>query len=331
MAVSISQLPEEARALVKRSVQPGWVNPMLATLTDERFSREGWIFEPKFDGERCLAFKTGPEVHLYSRNRLSLNASYPELVAVFEHQKSKDFIVDGEVVAFKGQVTSFESLQGRMQSRGADSELMKEVPIFYYLFDILYLNGYDLRRLPLRYRKQLLKQSINFKDPLRLAPHIETEGLPYYQQACRKGWEGVIAKRFDAPYVSVRSKDWLKFKCVLEQELVVGGYTDPQRSRTGFGALLVGYYSRGKLIYAGKVGTGFNEDTLNSLGVELRKLEQEDSAFSDLSKGKGIHWVKPKLVAQVGFTEWTNYGKLRHPRFLGLRRDKAAKDVVREG
>jgi bifunctional non-homologous end joining protein LigD len=329
MATALS-VPGEVRVYLKKAAQPDWISPMLATLTDERFSREGWIFEPKFDGERCLTFKKDGKVKLYSRNRLSLNGSYPELVAAFENQKASDFIVDGEVVAFKGEVTSFEMLQGRMQSRGASPELVKAVPIFYYIFDILYLDGYDLRNLPLRYRKDALKQALSFQGPLRFTPHIETEGLPYYQKACSKEWEGVIAKRFDAPYVSVRSKDWLKFKCVLEQELVIGGYTDPRRSRKSFGALLVGYYSKGKLMYAGKVGTGYNEETLKMLGAELRKLEQADSAFADLSEGKGIHWVKPKLVAQVGFTEWTNYGKLRHPRFLGLRRDKAAKDVVRE-
>jgi ATP-dependent DNA ligase len=165
---------------------------------------------------------------------------------------------------------------------------------------------------------------------LRFTPHIEREGVNYYRQACRKGWEGIIAKRYDSLYVSVRSKDWLKFKCVSEQELVIGGYTDPRGSRSGFGALLVGYYDRGKLIYAGKVGTGYNEETLHNLGRELARLEKPVSPFTDLSKGKGIHWVKPEIVAQVGFTEWTQYGKLRHPRFLGLRRDKAAGDVIRE-
>jgi DNA ligase D-like protein (predicted ligase) len=331
MSDIFSELPSWLKRKLRKSAQPDWVNPMLATLTDERFSREGWIYEPKFDGERCLAFKMGNEIALYSRNKLSLNRSYPELVKALSEQKTAEFIIDGEVVAFKGEVTSFEMLQGRMQSRGADNSLMESVPIYYYIFDIMYLDGYDLRNLPLRERKMLLKKALNYKDPLRFTTHIETEGVKYYKQACAKGWEGLIAKRFDSPYVSMRSRDWLKFKCVLEQELVIGGYTDPQGSRSDFGALLVGYYDKGKLHYAGKVGTGYNEQTLASIGAELRKLEQPESAFADLNKGKGIHWVKPKLVAEVGFTEWTDYGKLRHPRFLGLRRDKAASEVVREG
>ena len=323
-------LPQEIRGKLKKVAQPEWVSPMLATLTDERFSREGWIYEPKFDGERCLAFKEVGRVRLLSRNQLLLNGSYPELVQAFEKQKAGSYIVDGEVVAFKDGITSFEMLQGRMQSRTAQESQIERIPIFYYLFDIVYFEGYDLRDVPLRYRKEFLKQAIDFKDPLRFTPHIEREGVNYYRQACRKGWEGVIAKRYDSPYASIRSKDWLKFKCVSEQELVIGGYTDPQGSRTGFGALLVGYYDHGNLIYAGKVGTGFNEETLSALGRELIRLERPDSSFTDLSKGKGIHWVKPELVAQVGFTEWTQYGKLRHPRFLGLRHDKAAGDVVRE-
>jgi DNA ligase D-like protein (predicted ligase) len=327
----INGLLSDVKRGLKKVPQPKWVNPMLATLTDERFSREGWIYEPKFDGERCLAFKTERDVKLFSRNGLSLNASYPELVEAFKRQKVTDFIVDGEVVAFKGDVTSFEMLQGRMQSRGADSALVEEIPIFYYLFDILYLDGYDLRGLPLRERKNLLQNAISFNDPLRFTPHIVHDGVPYYRQACRKGWEGVIAKRYESPYVSVRSKNWLKFKCVHEQELAIGGFTDPQGNRNAFGALLVGYYDKGKLIYAGKVGTGYNEETLDKLGAELRHIEQPQSPFSGVVKGKGIHWVRPQLVAQVGFTEWTHYGRLRHPRFLGLRRDKAAKDVVREG
>ena len=324
-----SLMPEQRDHLLKMA-QPEWVNPMLATLTDERFSRDGWIFEPKLDGERCLAFKKNGDVRLLSRNRLLLNGSYPELVKAFEQQKADNLIVDGEVVAFKSDVTSFETLQSRMQSRTPEKALIKQVPVFYYLFDIIYLDGYDLRNLPLRYRKGILTQAISFRDPLRFTPHVEREGLPYYKQACGKGWEGVIAKRYDSPYVSLRSKDWLKFKCVSEQELVIGGYTEPRGSRSGFGALLTGYYERGKLVYSGKVGTGYNEETLHTLGAELVSLEQPVSPFAGVIKGSGIHWVKPELVAQVGFSEWTQYGMLRHPRFLGLRRDKPARDVVRE-
>lgn len=327
---AFDSLPQELKNNLRRIKQPDWVGPMLATLTKERFSRDGWIYEPKLDGERCLAFKDNGEVGLLSRNRLVLNGSYPELVKALELQKTGSCIVDGEVVAFKGSVTSFETLQGRMQSKNASESLIHDVPAFYYLFDIIYFEGYDLRNLPLRYRKEVLSRGIVFKDPLRFTPHIEREGINYYRQACRNGWEGVIAKRYDSPYVSVRSKDWLKFKCVSEQELVIGGFTEPRGSRIGFGALLVGYYDKGKLVYAGKVGTGYNQETLNILGNDLTALEQADSSFAGDIKGRGIHWVAPQLVAQIGFSEWTQYDKLRHPRFLGLRRDKAAGEVIRE-
>ena len=330
MASVFDSLPVEAGTKLKKVAQPGWVSPMLATLTDERFSREGWIYEPKLDGERCLAFNKDGQVNLLSRNQLVLNASYPELVKALQDQPQGDFILDGEVVAFEGAVTSFEKLQGRMQLKNASEALASDVAVYYYLFDIIYLAGYDLRELPLRYRKELLQETVVFKDPLRFTPHIEREGVAYYRRACQKGWEGVMAKRFDSPYVSLRSRDWLKFKCVSEQELVIGGYTEPRGARSDFGALLVGYYDRGKLRYAGKVGTGYSQETLETLGAELAALQQAASPFVEEVKETGVHWVKPLLVAQVGFTEWTQYGRLRHPRFLGLRRDKAARDVVRE-
>jgi DNA ligase D-like protein (predicted ligase) len=323
-------LPREIAKALNRQTQPDWVSPMLATLTEERFSREGWIYEPKFDGERCLAFKHGSKINLLSRNQLSLNGSYPELAKACEQQKSNSYVIDGEVVAFKGKVTSFETLQGRMQTKNASENMVLEIPVYYYVFDFIYYDGYDLRNIPLHYRKDLLRQALDFNDPLRLTPRVAREGLDYYKQACRRGWEGVIAKREDSLYISRRSRDWLKFKCVSEQELVIGGYTEPGGARKGFGALLLGYYDKGELIYAGKVGTGFNEETLRTLGASLVSLKQEGSPFTKVIKGSGIHWVKPLLVGQVGFSEWTRYGMLRHPRFKGLRRDKVAQEVVKE-
>ncbi len=305
---------------------------MLATLTHQPFSREGWIFEPKFDGERCLAVRNGSRVHLYSRNRKSLNETYPELIGPLAGQPAESFVVDGEVVAFEGEVTSFRRLQQRMQIHDARQALATNIPVFYYLFDFLYLNGRDLRHELLIARKRLLETTFHFADPLRFTTHRETEGEAYYAEACKRGWEGLIAKRADSQYVSRRSRDWLKFKCTNRQEFVLGGYTDPKGSRPEFGALLVGYYEGGKLRYAGKVGTGFTEETLRELGKRLAALKTESSPFSEpVQPLRGVHWVKPKLVAEVGFTEWTNDGKLRHPRFLGLRTDKEAEEVVREG
>jgi DNA ligase D-like protein (predicted ligase) len=304
---------------------------MLATLTDERFSRAGWLFEPKWDGERCLAFRRGRELSLLSRNRILLNAKYPEITMALGRQRSDSFIADGEIVTFKNGVTSFARLQQRMQIEHPSADLLRRVPVWFYLFDLLYLDGYDTRRVPLRYRKEVLRNTFDYKGSLRFTEHRETEGEAYYRMACRLGWEGVIAKDGASEYVSRRTRDWLKFKCSKAQEFVIGGYTEPRGSRIGFGALLLGYYHGRKLIYAGKVGTGFDRDTLRRLGRKLAELKTPLSPFAEEEIPRGdIHWVKPRLVAQVGFNEWTPEGKLRHPRFLGLRDDKNPEEIVRE-
>jgi len=201
------------------------------------------------------------------------------------------------------------------------------------VFDIVWLEGHDVRKLPLLERKRLLRRYLKFPDPIRFTPHRNGDGVDFYKEACRKGWEGLIAKRADSPYVTTRSRDWLKFKCEHGQELVIGGFTAPRRSREEFGALLLGYYRDGDLIYAGKVGTGFDRATLHELGQKMRELERDTRPFAGDDKIPGVRgatWIEPKLVAEVGFTEWTNDGRLRHPRFLGLRDDKAAREVVRE-
>ncbi len=305
---------------------------MLATLTDKRFSREGWLFEPKWDGERCLVFRRGRELSLFSRNRIRLNEKYPEIVAAFHRQQLQFFIADGEIVTFKDGITSFAKLQERMQVPHPSTDLVRRVPVWLYLFDLLYLKRFDTRHVPLQYRKEVLRNTFDFHDPLRFTEHCETEGEAYFRKACRKGWEGVIAKNGDSVYVSRRTRDWLKFKCSQEQEFVVGGYTEPRGSRIGFGALLLGYYRGRKLVYAGKVGTGFDTNTLRRLEVKLVELETPTCPFDgDGLPRRGVHWVKPKLVAQIAFTEWTRGNKLRHPRFLGLREDKRPEDAVREG
>jgi DNA ligase D-like protein (predicted ligase) len=328
----LSWLPEGVRARLRKRAQPAWVAPMLATLTDKRFSREGWLFEPKWDGERCLAFRHGRSLRLLSRNRKRLNERYPEIAAALARQEADSFIADGEIVTFVDGVTSFARLQQRMQVAHPPADLLRAVPVWFCLFDLLYLGQYDTRQVPLRYRKKLLRGALDFKAPLRFTQHRETEGEAYYREACRRRWEGVIAKNQESVYVSRRSREWLKFKCRQEQEFVIGGYTDPQGKRVGFGALLVGFYRRGKLVYAGKVGTGFDRAALQRLRRELAKLETKTSPFDvDGLPRKGVHWVKPKLVAQIAFSEWTAYDKLRHPRFLGLRKDKRPAEVVREG
>ena len=314
------------------TAQPDWFDPELATLTRDRFSDPAWIYERKLDGERCLTFRDGDELRLMTRNRKIVSSTYPELVEAFMAQEADDFVLDGEVVAFSDGQTRFAQLQQRMQVARPSAELLRTVPVQYYLFDVLWADGTDLRRQPLRDRNQRLHQLLDFADPLRYTEHRVGDGVEFYAEACQSGWEGLIAKRANAPYVGGRTKDWLKFKCENNQEFVVGGYTDPRGSRIGFGALLLGVYdSDGQLVYAGKVGTGFNEQTLHRLYDELSQLEQDRSPFDRGSpRPAGVHWVKPQLVAQVGFSEWTTAGELRHPRFQGLRRDKSPADVIRE-
>jgi DNA ligase D-like protein (predicted ligase) len=320
----LDSLPDEERVLLRRRRHPQWVQPMLATLTDLRFSDPGWVFERKVDGVRGLAFRRGSTVRLLSRNRLEMGR-YAEIIDALGDQPADDFVVDGEVVAFHGRQTSFS----RLQRRG----LGVRTPVFFYVFDLLHLDGHDLRRLPLRRRKALLRRALRFRDRLRFLPHRLEHGERYHREACEKGWEGIIAKRADAPYASGRSGDWLKLKCVADQELVIGGFTDPRGSRAGFGALLVGHYDDGGLAYAGKVGTGYNELLLRDLRSELDRLSQADPPFTRNLENlpqKDVHWVEPVLVAQVGFAEWTRDGRLRHPRFQGLRRDKDPREVIRE-
>jgi bifunctional non-homologous end joining protein LigD len=296
---------------------------MKAVLWDEPFSDPDWIFERKLDGVRCLAHRDGDGVRLVSRTDRSMNGDYPELVEALQAEPCDDYVIDGEVVAFDSRgITSFSRLQRRHRER---------VAIFYYVFDLLRLGGEDVRELPLRERKAMLRQALRFEGPVRFSPHRNEQGEELFRDACRKGLEGLMAKRADSPYRATRSSDWRKLKCHAEQELVIGGYTAPQGSRTDFGALLVGYFEDGRLRYAGKVGTGFDHATLSDLGKRLRKLERADSPFVDVHPiPRGTHWVEPELVGQIAFTEWTRDGRLRHPRFLGLRTDKPAGDVVRE-
>ena len=314
-------LPDHLRGLLRPGPVPARVEPMTAVLVHEPVSEPGWVFERKLDGIRCIASRDGAGVRLRSRNDLPLEQRFPEVAAARAAGPAGDHVLDGEVVAFDGARTSFE----RLQRRGD-----RPVRVFLYLFDVLHLAGHDTTALPLLARKRLLRRAVAAGGPIRTTPHRTGDGAGLLADACSRGWEGLIAKRADAPYTHGRSGDWRKLKCSAEQELVIGGYTAPRGSRTELGALLLGHHDHGRLRYAGKVGTGFTRATLRDLAARLEPLRTPTSPFADAVREPGATWVEPRLVAQVAFTEWTREGRLRHPRFLGLRDDKPADEVVRE-
>jgi DNA ligase D-like protein (predicted ligase) len=305
--------------------------PALATLSHERFWADGWVYERKLDGQRCLAVRTGRGTRLYSRSGRDVTVAFPEIAEALERQASADFVVDGEVVAFEGSRTSFARLQPRIHLSSAGKARRSGVAVHFYVFDVLRVGGEDVRREPLLDRKRRLRRLLSWEDPVRYTPHRVSGGEDWFGHLCGQGWEGLIAKRSDAAYPTGRTKDWLKFKCEAGQELVVVGWTDPEGSRVALGALLLGYHRGEDLVYAGKVGTGFSQAVLRDLHQRLTRIERDTSPCT---KGalprKDVHWAEPELVAEVAFTEWTTAGQLRHPRYLGLRTDKWAKDVVRE-
>ena len=286
---------------------PDWFVPMAATLTQERFTGPEWVFERKLDGIRMLAFKNGSKVRLLSRNKLPLDDAYPTVAAAVAALPVKNVVLDGEALGWFGRA-------GRN---------------VYHVFDVLWLDGRDTTSLTLDERRALLK-----KLPLR-TPIARVEALKDarpWERACADGWEGVIAKRRTSTYEHRRSPHWLKMKCEATQELVIGGFTDPQGGRIGFGALLVGYFDRDDFVFAGKVGTGFDSKLLRELRARLDALEIPAPPFTRGTglPRRGAHWTRPEIVVQVAFIEWTVHGKLRHPRLLGLRIDKSAREVVRE-
>lgn len=322
----------DEKKLIQKKTMPSFIKPMLATLTDNKpFTNKNWIFERKLDGERCFTYKKGNSLILKTRNNKILNKSYPEIVHALEKLALPDCIIDGEIVALKNGITSFSLLQRRFGTDETQKTASSKIHIYYYVFDILYVDGYLVTHLPLLARKRLLKNLIPFKGLFRYVTHKNEKGEIYLKQACKAQWEGLIAKKIDSLYVSKRSTNWIKLKCVNEQELVIGGYTNSTNPAFAFGALLLGYYDKGKLHYAGKVGTGFDATILKELGAKLKKHEIKKNPFHNYGDTtKNIHWVKPILVCEVQFTEWTKANKLRHPSYLGLRTDKSAKEVRKE-
>ena len=304
---------------------------MLATLTDRRDFGDDWLLERKLDGERCVAHKMDDVVRLESRTGKHLTSTYPEVRAAVAAQRPRRLLLDGELVVYDGDQTSFTRLQQRLGVASPSLQQLADDPVVYCVFDLLEVDGEDLTDRPFVERRVRLTRTLRASSALQPTEVWSNDSEQRFDAACRSGWEGLIAKRADAPYVPGRSKNWLKLKCVWEQEFVIAGYTDPQGSRENFGALLVGYYEEGSLRYAGKVGTGYTAATLRNLDFRLRQLETEEPAFVDARPvPRGTHWTRPELVAQIGFAEWTSDLRLRQPRFLGLRDDKRPTDVIRE-
>ncbi|MEO5572928.1 MAG: DNA ligase D, partial [Gammaproteobacteria bacterium] len=310
---------------------PALLKPQLATLVKAAPSGAGWLHEIKYDGYRMLCRVRNGKAAFFSRTEKDWTQRFSALSKAVADLPVQEAWFDGEVVAVKPDgTTSFQALQ-----QALDEE--KSHVLIYYIFDVLHLNGYDLRQVPLIERKRIvasLLQHNNADDSVRYSDHVDSNGELFFGLACARPLEGIISKRQDAPYRAGRSYDWVKVKCISRQEFVIGGFTQPAGSRKGFGALLLGVYDKsGEFHYSGRVGTGFSDDLLISLHARLKKLVQKTPAFSKPPSGaaaRGVRWVKPQLVAEINFTEWTDDGALRHPSFLGLREDKAAREVIRE-
>lgn len=312
----LAALDVALQARVRATPAPRWLEPMAAKLTDARFDDSDWVFERKLDGIRYLAFVSGDDARLLTRNRI--RHRHPAVEATLVAQSSTDFVVDGEMV-------SGNRRPGTPRGRGNDGAQ-------YVVFDVLRVDGHDVTKLPLYARQRILREQFSWTEPTALVDPLPEDGIAAYERACREGWEGVMAKRRDSAYEHKRSRAWLKMKCDASQEFVVGGFTEPSGARIGFGALLIGYYDGDDLVYAGRLGTGFNTQLLRDLHERMLAAEIATAPFTrgtGLPK-KGAHWVQPEIVVDAAFMEWTSEGKLRHPRFVRVRVDKAPTDVVRE-
>jgi bifunctional non-homologous end joining protein LigD len=320
--------PEEVTG-ARKSALPEFIAPQLATLVGRAPAGESWLHEIKLDGYRILARVERGRARLLTRNGKDWSARFPRVAAAAARLETDRALLDGEIVALDEHgVSKFQKLQEAL-SRGRSEHLV------YFVFDLLHLDGRDLRPLPQSERKALVARLLgSARAPIRYSEHVEGQGAAFFDRACEMGLEGIVSKQKEAPYRSGRGTAWLKVKCVSSQEFVIAGYTDPKGARAGFGALLLGVHDKaGGLTYAGRVGTGFDERSLKGLLAKLKALEQPKSPFSKLPASavtRDVHWVKPSLVADVAFTNWTRDGILRHPTFHGLREDKPAGEVVRE-
>ena len=308
--------------------QPDFIDPQLATLVSKPPQGENWLHEIKYDGYRILCVLSGGRARLFSRNGKQWTDKFPEIAEAAAQIPVESAILDGEIVVIDQHGrTDFQALQNILQG-------IRSGRLVYFVFDIAFCAGYDVTQTPLVERKKLLRSILREGSPILYADHIQGQAEAVFDNACRLGLEGIISKRSDSIYEQRRSRNWLKVKCFMRQEFVIGGYTDPGGARAGFGALLLGYFDpNGGLVYSGKVGTGFNEETLEFLSERLRAMETGKPPFVNPPAGyeaKGAHWTRPELVAEVEFSAWTEDGVLRHPSFKGLREDKSPRDVVRE-
>jgi bifunctional non-homologous end joining protein LigD len=324
--------PSSAAASIpgaRKASMPSAIEPQLATLVEEVPQGAEWIHEIKYDGYRALCEIRDGEARLITRHGKDWTDRFAPIARAAEKLPVSQAILDGEVVVLEPDgTTSFQSLQNALAENREDD-------LVYFAFDLLYLDGYDLRKAPLLERKEALDDLLAGRaGAIRMGDHVETDGEGFYRQACTFALEGIVCKRGDLPYHSGRSKDWLKVKCLKRQEFVIVGFTDPERSRVGFGALLLAVNdAKGELVFAGKVGTGFNDRTLREMRARMNKLETTKPAFKNPPRGaeaRRSHWLKPQLVGEVAFTEWTREGILRHPTFQGLREDKSPREIVRE-
>jgi bifunctional non-homologous end joining protein LigD len=312
---------------------------MLASVTEKPFDDPNWFFEIKWDGYRAVAFFEEGRVRLVSRNQNDLTPRYPELKVLGDRVQAKTAILDGEVVVLDEQGRpSFSLMQQRtgIRAHGRQSAPNRELPIIYYAFDLLYLDGYDLRRVTLEDRKRVLKEILKPGELVRFSDHYPGQGVALFEVAKQKGLEGILAKKSNSCYEERRTREWLKIKITQTVDCVIGGYTDPEGSRQYFGSLVLGLYDKKKkLIHVGQAGTGFDQALLKKIFGVLKEIETKTSPFTTPVDAKRVHWVKPERVAEVKFSEWTHETsegglKLRAPVFMGLREDKNPEDCTFE-
>lgn len=314
--------PKPKTTIKGRDPWPGFIPPQLPRLVNQPPSGGGWVHEMKFDGYRIQAHIKKGKCHLFTRNGLDWTDKFSHLARALSQLPMESGIIDGEVVAIdESGKSDFQMLQNSLKAQ-------KDSNLIFYAFDLLYLNGKDLRKEPLLERKDVLEQVTKSQSSIRVSEHLVTDAQDFWELSCEQELEGIVSKQLDSFYASGRNDLWVKTKCVSRQEFIIGGWTEPQGGRSGLGALLLGYYDKGKLRYAGRVGTGFSHVTLKELARELKSLEQSDSPFDENSPPeKNLHWVRPKKVCEVSFANWTKEGILRTPVFLGIREDKPAKDI----